>query len=73
MPQSTPSVTIILNGDDFTITGDTGLAALLEHLKMKPSRVAVEINGEIVPKAKYAATVINRGDKVEIINFVGGG
>ena len=72
MPEST-TIAITLNGDAFTIAGQRGLAALLEHLKMKPSRVAVEINGAIVPKASYASTVIHAGDSVEIINFVGGG
>jgi len=40
---------------------------------MRQTRVAVEINREIVPKASYTETVIMPGDNVEIINFVGGG
>jgi sulfur carrier protein len=65
--------TIILNGDPFAIDGDVLLVALLERLGMRERRVAVEINREIVPKAKYQETVIKPGDNVEIINFVGGG
>ena len=46
---------------------------LLERLKMRRGRVAVEINREIVPKVNYDATIVRVGDHVEIINFVGGG
>jgi sulfur carrier protein len=64
---------ITLNGDSYQIDGDTPLTDLLERLKMRRGRVAVEINREIVPKASYPATIIKPGDTVEIINFVGGG
>ena len=36
-------------------------------------RVAVEKNGEIVPKAEYSDTVLKNGDSIEIVSFVGGG
>jgi sulfur carrier protein len=65
--------TIILNGDPYVIDGEIRLVALLERLDMRKTRVAVEINREIVPKASYTETVIKPGDSVEIINFVGGG
>jgi sulfur carrier protein len=65
--------TITLNGELFPISGDLELTALLERLGMRPSRVAVELNREIVPKANYPRTVLRAGDQVEIINFVGGG
>ena len=64
---------ITLNGDSYQIDGDTPLTELLERLKMRRGRVAVEINREIVPKANYDATIVRAGDHVEIINFVGGG
>ena len=64
---------IILNGDSYPIDGDTPLTVLLERLKMRRGRVAVEINREIVPKANYDAAIVRAGDLVEIINFVGGG
>ena len=64
---------ITLNGDSYRIDGDTPLTILLERLKMRRGRVAVEINREIVPKANYDATIVRVGDSVEIINFVGGG
>jgi sulfur carrier protein len=64
---------ITLNGDSYQIDGDTPLTELLERLKMRRGRVAVEINREIVPKANYDVTIVRAGDCVEIINFVGGG
>ena len=65
--------TITLNGDPYAVDGDLRLVALLERLKMRQGRVAVEINREIIPKASYPAIMIKPGDNVEIINFVGGG
>ena len=72
MPESISS-SIILNGESYPVSGDTRLTELLERLKMRRGRVAVEINREIVPKASYDVTVVRVGDHVEIINFVGGG
>ena len=66
--------TIVLNGDPYTLTDRrVSVAQLVEQLKLKPSRVAVEINREIIGKARYATTFFKTGDTVEIINFVGGG
>jgi sulfur carrier protein len=67
------ATSITLNGDAFPLSADTPLTALLERLKMRRGRVAVEINREIVPRADYDATIVRVGDQVEIINFVGGG
>ena len=72
MPDSI-ATSITLNGDPYLLDGETPLTALLERLNMRRGRVAVEINREIVPKADYDATVVQAGDQVEIINFVGGG
>ncbi len=66
-------IAIELNGEAFTIEGDPGLAALLKKLDLRPTRIAVEINQIVVAKADYARTRLRAGDKVEIINFVGGG
>ena len=71
MASSASSIT--LNGDSYQIDGDTPLTDLLERLKMRRGRVAVEINREIVPKVNYDVTIVRAGDSVEIINFVGGG
>lgn len=51
----------------------TTLAGLVEALGMKPDRVAVELNREIVPRGQWAETKLNDGDRLEIVHFVGGG
>lgn len=66
-------IQITLNGEPYAITGDARLIALIEGLKLKRGRVAVEINRAIVPKAEWERTKIASGDVVEIVNFVGGG
>ncbi len=64
---------IQLNGEEYTVDGDPSLPALLERLKMRRGRVAVEINQAVIPRAEYDAVNIKPGDTVEVINFVGGG
>jgi sulfur carrier protein len=49
------------------------LAALIESLGMKPDRVAVELNRDIVPRALWSETALNEGDRLEVVQFVGGG
>ena len=66
-------ISITLNGEPYSLDGDPRLSALIDRLNMKPSRIAVELNREIVPKARYAATELRDGDQLEIINLVGGG
>ncbi len=61
-----------INGAELDVAGKT-LAEYLSGTKYDPKRIAVERNGEIVPKAKYAETVLQNGDSVEIVSFVGGG
>jgi len=64
---------ITLNGEPYAVRDDERLIALIEGLKLKRGRVAVEINRVIVPKAEWERTMIAPGDVVEIVNFVGGG
>jgi sulfur carrier protein len=66
-------ITIRLNGDPQVIEGDVRLTTLIAALKMKPTRIAVELNREVVPKADYASITLRDGDELELINFVGGG
>ena len=66
-------MTIKLNGDPHEIPGPLSISALLEELEIDARRVAVELNLDVVKKAAYDSSVINEGDEVEIVNFVGGG
>ena len=61
-----------INGKELDIAGKT-LAEYLATTNYDPKRIAVERNGEIVPKAKYSETILEDGDCVEIVSFVGGG
>ena len=72
-PPSSTKITIQLNGDPYTIEGDARLLSLIERLKMKPARMAAELNRQVVPKADYAKVMLRDGDELELINFVGGG
>ncbi len=64
---------IRLNGEPHDIPGPMAVSGLLETLGIDPRRVAVEHNLVVVKKDAYASTVVNEGDEVEIVNFVGGG
>ena len=64
---------IIVNGDSTDIRDGITVAVLLEDLQIGRDRVAVEIGLEIVPKALYTTHTLQDGDRVEIVQFVGGG
>ena len=64
---------IQLNGDFYEINNGTNLKELLNKLKIQKNKVAIEVNGEIVEKNKYSNLILNKGDKVEIVQFIGGG
>ena len=62
-----------INGQDREIEQGTTVAALLRELDTAPQRVAVEVNRELVTRSTFRHTVLNPGDVVEIVTFVGGG
>jgi sulfur carrier protein len=64
---------IQLNGDPFEINRGSNLNELLNKLKIQKNKVAVEVNGEIVERKKYLSLILNNEDKVEIVQFIGGG
>ena len=64
---------IQLNGNAYEINTETNLNQLLNKLKIQKTKVAIEINGVIVEKNKYPKVILNKGDKVEIVHFIGGG
>ena len=61
-----------INGENFEIAGKT-VAEYLATTDYDPKRIAVERNGDIVPKSQYSETVLKDGDSVEVVSFVGGG
>jgi thiamine biosynthesis protein ThiS len=69
----TTLVTIILNGEAFDVVGPLTVAELLAQLGIDARRVAVEHNLTVLKRAAFDSTAIQKGDAVEIVNFVGGG
>ena len=61
-----------INGEEFNIAGKT-VAQYIATTNYDTKRIAVERNGEIVPKTQYEDTVLCDGDSVEVVSFVGGG
>ena len=64
---------IQLNGSTHEVNGGTNLNELLNMLKIQKNKVAIEVNGEIIEKNKYPKLILNKGDQVEIVHFIGGG
>ena len=64
---------IQLNGSPYVINYETNLNQLLNKLRVQKNKVAIEVNGVIVEKNKYPKVILNKGDKVEIVHFIGGG
>jgi sulfur carrier protein len=75
MPQQRPipQDRILVNGDEQRLPADSTLRGLLEELGLAGKRVAVALNREVVPRSGYAATALCAGDRVEILEAVGGG
>lgn len=67
---------LMINGRDrefAELDSDPKLHHLIELLQLKADRVAVERNGDIVPRANWAQISLEEGDKLEVVQFVGGG
>jgi len=64
---------IYLNGEPRDVPEHLTLAALLEWLKLPADQVAVERNREIASRASWGETIIQSGDRLEVVHFVGGG
>lgn len=64
---------IRLNGEEYETEGPLTVEALLRKLDITPERVAVELNLKIIRKVDYSSTMVNDGDSVEVVSFVGGG
>jgi sulfur carrier protein len=66
-------VKIVVNGEGREIQDRTTVRGLIELLDLGGGPVAVERNGEIVPRADHASTSLSEADVIEIVHFVGGG
>lgn len=66
-------ITVSINGTARRLSGSTSVAALIEEMGLTGKRIALERNGEIVPRSLFAAQQLADGDKLEIVVAVGGG
>ncbi len=64
---------ILLNGEPRELPPDLTLAALVEQLGLGDRRIAVEVNDELVPRSEHPAHALREGDRVEIVQAIGGG
>ena len=66
-------MTITLNGDTMEVAGPLTVTELLSQLDIDARRVAVEHNLIVLKRTAFDQTIVQEGDQVEIVNFVGGG
>ena len=72
-PRSNGPLRITLNGEPYELDEPVTVADLLSRLSIDPRRVAVEHNLLILKRQRFADTPVENGDRIEIVNFVGGG
>jgi thiamine biosynthesis protein ThiS len=66
-------IQVIVNGEACEVPTGCGVAELLSQLDLPGDRVAIEHNLEILPRSRWTATVLQPGDRFEIVHLVGGG
>ena len=66
-------IQITVNGTSHSYDAPLNISALIEHLDLAGKRIAVERNGEIVPRSQFGEVALTSGDKLEIVVAVGGG
>jgi sulfur carrier protein len=62
-----------INGEEKEIADGLSIAGLLEELQIRPGRVVIELNQDVVSRAAHGSTLLKEGDALEIVHFVGGG
>lgn len=64
---------VTINGETQQLCPSSTVNDLVESLSLDPKKIALERNGEIVPRSTYADVLVNEGDQIEIVQFIGGG
>lgn len=64
---------LTVNGDALEVADAMTIRGLVEHLELMGGPVAVERNGQVVPRAKHDDSLLFDQDQIEIVHFVGGG
>jgi sulfur carrier protein len=70
---SNATMKLVVNGQERVASDRITLAELLAEMDLSPTRVAVEVNLEVVPRGEHQTHVLRDGDRLEIVTFVGGG
>ncbi|HEX4497417.1 MAG TPA: sulfur carrier protein ThiS [Thermoanaerobaculia bacterium] len=71
--EAAPFFEVSLNGEPHRVPSGSTVADLVAGLGRDPRTVAVERNGDLVPRARFGATVLGAGDRLEVVHFVQGG
>ena len=66
-------VSITVNGRAVEIESSMSVEQLLDTVDVPPNYLAVEVNGDVVPREDYTITTVSAGDDVEVVTLVGGG
>jgi len=66
-------IDLIVNGEPRQVSGGSTIADLVSGLGSDPRTVAVERNGDLVPRVQFAGTPLAAGDRIEVVRFVQGG
>lgn len=64
---------ITVNGQNMQFDRSLTVSEYLEQNQYQINRIAIEMNGDILPKSQYASVILKDGDTLEIVSFVGGG
>lgn len=70
---TTVTCSIRVNGDPYELARGNTVLGLLDALGHDPRTVAIELNGEVLPRARFADVELEAGDRVEVVRFVQGG
>jgi sulfur carrier protein len=71
--QHPPLVDLLVNGDPRTVPSDYTVAKLIDALGLSTGRIAIAVNRDVVPRSAFATHQLAAGDRVEILEAVGGG
>ena len=64
---------VFVNGESKEISGTPSLAELIDQLELPATRIAIELNREVVRRSDWSSTMLQEDDRIEIVHFVGGG
>ena len=73
MAYNSAMINIVLNGKPASMPVGINVLGLLERMQLTGKRIAVEVNGEIAPRSLHGTRTLDSGDRVEIVQAIGGG